>query len=197
MGAVGAAFGERITGREWVGLAIGFTGVAVLNRAGTLELGSIDTLAILVAPIAWAVGSVWSKRLSLPPKLMGTAAQMLCGGVVLLLLAAASGERMSETPSAKALAALAYLVVFGSLIAFSAFGYLLRNTRPTLASSYAYVNPVVALAIGSLFGAEPFTAYKLLACTLTVIGVAIALRPQQKTASTGDHAPVRLQSRAP
>lgn len=197
MAAVSAAFGERIAGREWVGLAIGFTGVAVLNRAGTLELGSIDTLAILIAPIAWAVGSVWSKRLSLPPKLMGTAAQMLCGGVVLLLLAAVSGERMSEAPSAKALAALAYLVVFGSLIAFSAFGYLLRNTRPTLASSYAYVNPVVALAIGSLLGAEPFTAYKLLACTLTVIGVAIAVRPQQKAASAGDHAPVTLQSRAP
>jgi drug/metabolite transporter (DMT)-like permease len=60
---------------------------------------------------------------------------------------------------------------------------LLRNTRPTLASSYAYVNPVVALAIGSLLGAEPFTAYKVVACALTVVGVAIAVRPQQKAAA--------------
>jgi len=180
MAAIGAAIGERITAREWIGLAIGFAGVAVLNRAGTLELGSIDTLAILVAPIAWAVGSVWSRRLSLPPKLMGTAAQMLSGGVILLLLAAVTGERMSEAPSVSALGALAYLVVFGSLVAFSAYGFLLRNTRSALASSYAYVNPVVALAIGSLLGSEPFTAYKLVACALTVIGVAIAVRPKQK-----------------
>jgi drug/metabolite transporter (DMT)-like permease len=182
MAAIGAVLGERITRIEWLGLAIGFAGVAVLNRAGTLELGSVDTLAILVAPIAWAVGSVWSRRLVLPPKLMGTAAQMLCGGVVLLLLAAVSGERVSEAPSASALAALAYLVVFGSLVAFSAFGFLLRNTRSTVASSYAYVNPIVALAIGSILGGESFTAYKLVACTLTVIGVAIAARPQPKAA---------------
>ena len=182
MAAVGAAIGERITGREWLGLAIGFAGVAVLNRAGTLALGSLDTLAILVAPIAWAIGSVWSRRLSLPPKLMGTAAQMLCGGTILLLLAAVTGERISEAPSLHALAALAYLVVFGSLIAFSAFGFLLRNTRSTVASSYAYVNPVVALAIGSLLGSEPFTAYKLVACALTVLGVAIAVRPHPKPA---------------
>ncbi|HTU58773.1 MAG TPA: drug/metabolite exporter YedA [Polyangiales bacterium] len=179
MAAIGAAIGERITIREWLGLAIGFAGVAVLNRAGTLALGSIDTLAILVAPIAWAVGSVWSRRLSLTPKLMGTAAQMLCGGVILLLLAAVTGERMSEAPSIKALAALAYLIVFGSLIAFSAYGFLLRNTRSTIASSYAYVNAVVALAIGRLLGSEPFTAYKLVACALTVVGVAIAMRPHK------------------
>lgn len=187
MAAIGAAFGERITRRDWLGLAIGFAGVAVLNRAGTLALGSIDALAIVIAPIAWAVGSVWSRRLSLPPKLMGTAAQMLCGGVILLLLAAVSGERLSEAPSAGALAALAYLVVFGSLIAFSAYGYLLRNTRSTLASSYAYVNPVVALAIGSLLGNEPFTTHKLVACALTVIGVAIAVRPQQKSQPVPTH----------
>src|SRR5262249_2260205 len=156
--------------------AIGFTGVAVLNRAGNLELGGIDTIAILIAPIAWAVGSVWSRRLALPPKLMATAAQMLCGGAVMLALSAALGERVSEVPSGSALAALAYLIVFGSLIAFSAYGFLLRNTRPTVASSYAYVNPVVALAIGSGLGAEPFTAHKLVACGLTVLGVAIALR---------------------
>ena len=183
MAAIGTAFGDRITRMEWLGLAIGFAGVAVLNRAGTLTLSSLDTLAILIAPIAWALGSVWSRRLPLPPKLMGTAAQMLCGGVILLLLAAVSGERMSETPSARALAALAYLVVFGSLVAFSAFGFLLRNTRSTIASSYAYVNPVVALAIGSLLGGESFTAYKLIACALTVVGVAIALRPQPKAAA--------------
>ena len=187
MAAIGAMFGERVRRTEWLGLAIGFVGVAVLNRAGTLELGSVDTLAILVAPIAWALGSVWSRRLALPPKLMATAAQMLCGGVILLLLAALSGERVSETPSATALAALAYLVVFGSLVAFSAFGFLIRNTRSTLASSYAYVNPVVALAIGSLLGGESFTSYKLIACVLTVIGVAIAVRPQRKAASVPAH----------
>lgn len=182
MAAIGATFGERITRREWLGLAIGFAGVAVLNRAGTLALGSVDSFAILLAPIAWALGSVWSRRLSLPPKLMGTAAQMVCGGVVLLLLAAVTGERISETPSVSALGALAYLVVFGSLVAFSAYGFLLRNTRSTIASSYAYVNPIVALAIGSLVGSEPFTAYKLVACALTAVGVAIAVRPQQSAA---------------
>jgi drug/metabolite transporter (DMT)-like permease len=179
MAAIGAALGERVARMEWVGLAIGFAGVAVLNRAGNLALHGVDAIAILIAPIAWALGSVWSRRLPLPPKLMGTAAQMLCGGLIMLLVSAVLGERVSAAPSGKALAALLYLMLFGSLIAFSAYGFLLRNVRPTLASSYAYVNPVVALALGSVLGAEPFTTYKLVACCLTVLGVAIAIRARQ------------------
>jgi drug/metabolite transporter (DMT)-like permease len=176
MAAIGATLGDRVSRMEWVGLVIGFAGVAILHRAGNLAFSGVDALAIVIAPVAWAAGSVWSRRLPLPPKLMGTAAQMLCGGLVMLLLSALVGERVSGAPSAAALGALAYLTVFGSLLAFSAYGYLLRTTRPTLASSYAYVNPMIALGIGSWLGAEPLTPDKLVACALTVLGVAVAIR---------------------
>ena len=174
MAAIGAAWGERITRIELLGLALGFAGVAVLNHAGALSFGSFDAIAILLAPIAWALGSVWSRRLPLPPKLMATAAEMLCGGGILLLLAAISGERPTGALDLRALGALAYLIVMGSLVAFSAFTYLLRNTRPTVASSYAYVNPVIALVLATYLTHEPLTGQKVLACALTALGLILS-----------------------
>jgi drug/metabolite transporter (DMT)-like permease len=156
-----------------LGLLLGFAGVAVLNHGGSLAAHGGDALAVVLAPIAWALGSACSRRLPVPPGLMGTAAQMLVAGLMLLTLALLTAERPLHAATWSGVAALAYLIVFGSMVAFSAYGFLLRNTRSTVATSYAYVNPMVALALGSLLGGESFTRAKLLACLLTASGVGL------------------------
>jgi drug/metabolite transporter (DMT)-like permease len=183
MAAVGWLWGERPKTRELVGLAFGFAGIVVLNSGGSFSLRGVDGLAIVLAPIAWAVGSLWSQRLPMPTGLMSTACQMLLGGPLMFLVALARGERLHGPVSGASGAALGYLIVFGSLIAFSAFGFLLKATRPLIATSYAYVNPLVALAIGAALGGEQLSARKLGACSLTVIGVLVVTLSRHVPAS--------------
>ncbi|MDF2697301.1 MAG: Permease of the drug/metabolite transporter superfamily [Labilithrix sp.] len=177
---IGTAWGERPSLREVVGLLVGFAGVAVLQRGGSLSFGSIDSIAILFAPVAWAFGSLLSRRIPVPPGPMASAAQMIVGGFVMIGIALLRGERPLGPPTASSVGALLYLVFFGSLLAFSAYGYLLRTTRPSIATSYAYVNPLVALALGALLGGEPFTGAKVVACLLTIGGVVIVSAPWRR-----------------
>jgi drug/metabolite transporter (DMT)-like permease len=192
MAAVGWFWGERPKTRELVGLGFGFAGIVVLNGGGGLSLRGIDGLAILLAPIAWAVGSLWSRRLPMPAGLMSTACQMILGGLLMFLVALARGERLHGPVSGATFAAVGYLIVFGSLIAFSAYGFLLRATRPLIATSYAYVNPLVALVIGAALGGEQLSARKLAACTLTVIGVLVVTLSRHSPVG-GHTAPVRAR----
>src|SRR2546426_536524 len=104
---------------------------------------------VAVSGARWAPGARGSRRLPLPKGLMARAAQMLAGGMVLLLFAVLHGERVSAVPTARATLALAYLIVAGSIVGYSAYQYLLSRVRPTLAASYAYVNPVVAGGLGA------------------------------------------------
>jgi drug/metabolite transporter (DMT)-like permease len=149
-------------------LVLGLVGVVVLNAGGDFFGRGISTLALLVAPIAWALGSVWGKRLPLAPGLMGTATPMLMAGVELFAVGLLAGERLPHAPTVHSMEALAYLVVFGSLVGFSAYMFLLRNTRPATATSYAYVNPLVAIIIGAAFGGERIG-------TATIVGAMVIL----------------------
>jgi drug/metabolite transporter (DMT)-like permease len=176
--AIGTAWGEKPTIREVIGLALGFAGVAVLHHGGSLSFDNVDSLVLLLAPVTWAFGSVLSRHVPTPKGPMGAAAQMIVGGSCMIAIAFVRGERPLGPPTLSGVAALAYLVVFGSLVGFTAYAYLLRTTRPSLATSYAYVNPVVALAIGALFGGERFTATKLVACVLTIAGVLVVSAPR-------------------
>lgn len=176
--AIGRFFGDRPSKRELAGLLLGFAGVAVLQSGGNLTVRSMDGLVILLAPMAWALGSVLSRKIRLAPGAMNPAVQMLVGGVTMIGIALVLGERPHGPPTARTVGALLYLVVFGSLIGFSAFGYLLRATRPAVATSYAYVNPVVALAIGTVLAHERITAAKIVACALTILGVVVASAPR-------------------
>lgn len=178
---IGSAWGDRPSVREVVGLLAGFAGVAVLHRGGSLALDRLDSIVLLFAPVAWAFGSQLSRRLPVPPGPMASAAQMIVGGGVMLLLAAARGERPVGPPTLASVGALLYLVCFGSIVAFSAYGYLLRTTRPSIATSYAYVNPLVALALGALLAGERFTATKVVACLLTIAGVLVVSAPGRRT----------------
>ena len=173
MAALGWFWGERPKARELLGLMFGFAGIVVLNGGDSRSLRSIDGLLIIVAPMAWAVGSLLSRRLPMPSGAMSTACQMLLAGISMFVVALARGERFAQPVSTTSLTALAYLIVFGSLLGFSAYGFLLRHTRPLIATSYAYVNPVVALAIGAALGGEQLGQRKLAACALTVLGVLV------------------------
>lgn len=158
--------------REWLGLALGFVGVLILNAGGDLELNTRG-LICLAAPISWAFGSVWGKKLPLPRGGMSTAAQMICGGAAMLVLAAITGERLEGMPSTRSLLAMVYLAAFGSLVAFTAYTWLLRHTRPALATSYAYVNPIVALLLGRFLGKEPLGISAVAAAAVCISGVAL------------------------
>ncbi len=168
----GRLAGMPSAGREWLGLLLGFSGVLVLNVGGGLRLEARG-LVLLAAPIAWAVGSVWSRRLPMPAGAMGTAAQMIAGGIVMLGIALVTGERLAAPPSSRSLLAVVYLTVFGSMIAFTAFNWLLANVRASLATSYAYVNPLVAVFLGWAFAGETVGITTLLAAALGIAGVGI------------------------
>ena len=153
---------DRITWPVAVGLLVGIVGVAILvqpsGEAGSHLLGS---LVILGAAVAWAAGSVYARRAPLPRRpLVATGMEMIAGAVALLLMAAATGELGRVHPerfSWQSMAALGYLVVFGSLLAFSSYVWLLRHTRTAVAGTYAFVNPAVAVVLGWAFAGEVLT----------------------------------------
>jgi drug/metabolite transporter (DMT)-like permease len=178
----GSRYGHRPNRRETLGLLIGFAGVVVLNLGSDLSGSRIAALALLLAAAAWAFGSVWSKQQDMPAGPMNTAAQMLCGSAALLLMGFAGGERLPAHPALHANLALAYLVVVGSLIGFSAYLYVLKHARPVLATSYAYVNPPVAVLFGVLLAGERVGPPEIAGMAIILLGVATITLARQKRA---------------
>jgi drug/metabolite transporter (DMT)-like permease len=158
---------------EWVGLVIGFLGVIWLNAGSELSSSTLGLVCLIIAPLAWAWGSIWSRDLDLPEPFMAAAGQMLVGAAWLLLAAGLRGERITTVPTFEATAALLYLVVAGSIFGFTAYIWLLHHVRPALATSYAYVNPPLAVAFGALLGGEVFTTHDLGAMAVILVGVVI------------------------
>ncbi|MCP2013114.1 drug/metabolite transporter (DMT)-like permease [Deinococcus sp. HSC-46F16] len=169
-------WGERTSGREWVGIGIGLVGIVLLN-VGELRATPLAAGLLILAPLCWTFGSQWSRRLPLPAGLMGSAAEMLTGAVLLGGMSLVMGERWG-TPTPASLWALAYLAVFGSLVAYSAYMYLVAHTRPALATSYAYVNPVVAVLLGVGLGGESLTGLGWLALAVILAGVVLVVWPR-------------------
>lgn len=160
---------------EWVGMALGFIGVGLLNFESNLRANPLGAISLTIATITWALGSVLSQKLLLPKGMMASAAQMLVGSVVLFTLSLISGERLAGWPTIRSVGAIAYLVAFGSLIAFSSYAYLLRRVRPSLATSYAYVNPIVAVGLGVALAGEHISGIGLLAMTVVLCGVGLVV----------------------
>src|SRR5712692_3031987 len=158
---------------EWCGLVIGFAGLVLLNLENGLHANPLGAIILLIAPISWALGSILSQRLPSPKGLMASAAQMLVGGVMLFIVGSAIGERMTAFPGPRALGAMVYLIVGGSLIGFTAYGYLLRHVRPAMATSYAYVNPLVAVGLGVALAGEHITLIGVLAMLTILSGVGL------------------------
>src|SRR5437879_3162201 len=166
-------FGRWPSRGEWVGLAVGICGVFILQSAGEMRASPQGALVLTISCVSWALGSMWSRRLPLPQGLMASAAQMLAGGAVLLAAALVHGERLAALPSPRPLLAFAYLVLIGSIVAYSAYAFLLQRVRPALATSYAYVNPVIALALGAALAGEAIAPRSLGALGLILGGVAM------------------------
>ncbi|MDR5683154.1 MAG: drug/metabolite exporter YedA [Armatimonadota bacterium] len=162
-------------GWERVGLLVGFTGVVLLQWDRDLRSQPFGAAVLLVAAVLWAAGSVWSQRTRLPSGPMGSAAQMLAGAAALLALSVLSGERVAGPLPAGVWAAAAYLTVFGSLLGFSAYAYLLRRVRASLATSYAYVNPLVAVTLGATVLGESISPQGLGGMALILAGVSLVL----------------------
>jgi drug/metabolite transporter (DMT)-like permease len=166
-------WGRWPTRVEWFGLALGFMGVMLLNLGNGIWANPLGAIALLIAAICWALGSAWSQHVSLPSGLMSSSAQMLVGGALLIILSLALRERTPNLAVSQSLWAMAFLVVFGSLLAFSAYGYLLRNVSPALATSYAYVNPMVAVGLGVLLASEHLSTIEIVAILVTLTGVGL------------------------
>ncbi len=175
-------FGRWPSRGEWVGLAIGLGGVAVLQTEGDLRASPAGALVLTIGCISWSLGTIYSGRLPLAKGLISSAAQMFSGGVVLTALALARGERFTVVPTAHATLALLYLVVFGSIVAYTAYQFLLTRVRPTLAASYAYVNPIVAVALGALLAGESVSPRAIGALVLILGGVALVALQKQASA---------------
>ncbi|AXO89973.1 drug/metabolite exporter YedA [Pseudomonas parafulva] len=178
----GLWFGHRNSRLEWAGILLGLGGIALLNLGSNLQASPMGAALLIFAAAAWAFGSVWSKTLPLPQGAMASAAEMLVGGGALLLGSVLSGERLTQMPSAAGWGALAYLVVFGSIVAFSSYMYLLKHVRPAAATSYAYVNPVVAVLLGIAFAGERIGAEEALAMGVIVGAVVLIGLPQWRRA---------------
>lgn len=170
------ARGHRQRPGEWLGIACGIAGVAVLMARSELRAQPAMAALMLLAPIGWALGSTWARSLPMPPGLVGAAAQMITGGIAMLVVAVLRGEPLpSEWPLRETLAVV-YLIIFGSLVGFSAYTYLLRHTRPAVAMSYAYVNPVLAALIAAISGDGEVSAATLVATVLIAFSVATVVR---------------------
>lgn len=163
----------------WVGVLVGLIGVTLLMGTPPTTGGrqyTIGLVVLVLASVAWAIGSLYSRSAVLPAPLMATGMQMLTGGILLLLMGVVTGELVGLDPttfSVRSGLALLYLILFGSLIGFTSYVWLLRVTPPAIASTYAYVNPVVAVFLGWLLAGEQITPRILLASAVIVGGVAV------------------------
>jgi drug/metabolite transporter (DMT)-like permease len=167
-----ALWGERPGRLEVLGVAVGLTGVVLLQGGGELRARPLGAALIVLSTWTWATGSMWSRRAPLPQGLRAPAAQMQSGGAALTALRLARGERILALPAARPALAWLYLALFGSLLGYSAYNFLLRRVRPALATSYAYVNPAVAVALGAAAD-EPVGPRVVGAMALILAGVAV------------------------
>lgn len=158
---------------EWLGIAIGLAGIILLNSGGNLSGNPWGALLILIGSISWAFGSVYGSRIELPTGMMAGAIEMLAAGIVLTCASLLSGERLTQWPTLSGFLAVGYLAIFGSLIAINAYMYLIRNVSPAVATSYAYVNPVVAVLLGTRFGGESLSAVEWLALGIIIFAVVL------------------------
>lgn len=186
--------GVRPTGRVVLGLFLGFAGAGLLVGPGEFAGGGrVDLVGagvLMLASLSWATGSLYSRRARLPESpLLTTAMEMLAGGVLLMVLGLLTGEgaRLNlEGLSLRSLLSLSYLIVFGSLVGFTAYIWLLRHTTPTRASTYAYVNPVVAVILGWAVANEPLTARTLVAAAVIIPAVALIISQRIPPASKAE-----------
>ena len=184
-------FGERLPLVAWAGVSLGLVGVAILVLPSIAIDGSLDpagVVALLISPISWAAGSVFASHSAKLPRdpFVTTGIQMLSGALVLGAVSVATGELAAFEPAAvttDSLVALAYLTLVGSLVAFTAYAWVLHHAPLPLIATYAFVNPVVAVILGSIVLNETITPLQVLAGSVIVVGVALIILSRSRMAS--------------
>jgi len=187
--------GSRPVPRVLAGLVLGFAGMALLvgpKHLGGERVNPLGALALVLASLAWAIGSIYSKHHPIPKSAMlGVAMQMVAGGTALLITAGVSGEFRElhlTHVTLRSWLALGYLAVFGSALGFSAYIYILKHGTPARVATYAFVNPVVALFIGWLLGGEELTMRTILASAVILTAVILVITMPHKDALEADEA---------
>ena len=170
--------GDRMHGRRWLGLAIGFSGIVLLvwpdiSTGGATGRGfALGILSLQVACAGWAMGSNYTRRHLMPPDVLGAAAlQMIFGGAMMVLVGTAAGEWGRATLTPRTAGAVVYLALAGSVVGFAAFSYALQHLPVAIVSFHNYINPVIAVALGTLVLGEPFHARMLVSAAIIVAGV--------------------------
>ncbi len=188
--------GTHPTLRTLAGVALGLVGVGVLAlHGGGVGGQGINPMAFLLilSSGVWAWGSLYAQRAELPTSpLMSTAVEMLVGGAALMLLAIVTGEpgQLAEhAVSLKSLIALGYLIVFGSIVAYTCYTWLLKHAPPALVSTYAYVNPLVAVLLGWKFAGEVVTIWTLISSAVIVCSVALITFPRRRSVAAAPALP--------
>lgn len=178
---------ERMPAVGWIGLLLGFVGVAVLVGPERLGGTPVDPVAggiVCVAALAWAIGSLYSRNAPSPASsAMGSALMMITGGLILLTVSVARGELIGVDLTAvgwQGWGAWIYLVLMGSVVGLSAYYWLLRNVQPNRVATYAYVNPLIAVGLGWLFAGERLDARIAIATVVVVVGVALMLAARSR-----------------
>ncbi len=167
--------------REWAGIGLGTFGVVLLNLEGDLRASPIGAALLLLAPLSWALGSVWGRYLPLPKGALASATQMLCGGVLLLFASGLVGDPFPPSPGLQPVLAVGYLILFGSIVSFSAYMFLLRTVTPALATSYAYVNPAIAVLLGVWLGGEQVGMHGIFGMVAIIAAVAVIALRRERT----------------
>ncbi|WP_449549992.1 drug/metabolite exporter YedA [Lelliottia amnigena] len=166
-------FGIRTRKLEWMGIGIGLAGIILLNSGGNLSGNPWGALLILMGSLSWAFGSVLGSRIELPSGMMAGAIEMLAAGIVLLIASTITGEKLTAMPGLSGFLAVGYLAIFGSIIAINSYMFLIRNVSPAVATSYAYVNPVVAVLLGTSFAGETLSPVEWLALGVIIMAVVL------------------------
>jgi drug/metabolite transporter (DMT)-like permease len=177
-------WGNRPRFLEWLGMGIGVLGVAVLTLEGSFRSNPAIFIQF-AAPLLWALGSILSRHLEMPSGLMASAIEMLAGGLVALPISFLLGETWAM-PSQQAWWAWWYLVIAGSMIGYNAYIFLLTKVRPAVATSYAYINPLVAIALGAWLIGERVDEKTFIALPIIFVGMGcIAWAQNKKPSSKG------------
>jgi drug/metabolite transporter (DMT)-like permease len=180
MAIFSSIWGHKIQHKEWLGIAIGLLGIVLLNVGGSFSGDFLSAFLLIFAAASWSFGSVWGKHLPMPQGLMASGTQMFTGGIALMAASAVAGETWPQVITAKSWGAMLFLIVLGSLIAYSAYQYLLKKVRPLVASSNTFVNPIVAFAVGIWLANEHVTKMELLALAVILVGVFLVLTATQE-----------------
>ncbi|MDR5750107.1 MULTISPECIES: EamA family transporter [unclassified Caballeronia] len=171
---IAALTGRKIAKGEWVAVGLGLVGIALLNHGDTSSGSTAGSLAILCGAVFWAGGAHLAGKLKLPSDLfVSTALQIGLGGTISTIVAWLSGERIASIGFVP-FASFLYLMLIGTMAAYVAYGYLIRHTSPIIASSCMYVNPVVAVALGSLLLGEVITRWTVIATVVILISVGLS-----------------------